>query len=66
MPVLYWFAWIGQHGCPVLPPWTVSIAAHATHPYNLVMTDTDAQHGMEARTREKEGGREGERERAGM
>lgn len=60
MPVLYWFAWIGQHGCPVLPPWTLSVTAHATHPYNLVMTNTDTQQGMEASTRETE--RERERE----
>lgn len=43
MPVLYWFARIGQHGCPVLPPWTFSFAAHTTHPYNLVMTNTDTR-----------------------
>lgn len=60
MPVLYWFAWIGQHGRPVLPPWTLSLAAHTTHPYNLVMTDTDTREGTEARTRETESEREGE------
>lgn len=41
MPVLYWFAWVSQHGRPVLPPRTVSVATHATHPDHLVMTDTD-------------------------
>lgn len=45
MPVLYWFAWIGQHGRPVLPPGTVGVAAHATHPYNLVMTDAERRRG---------------------
>lgn len=53
MPVLYWFAWIGQHGRPVLPPWTFSIAAHTTHPYNLVMTNADMQQGTEGCKDEK-------------
>lgn len=75
MPVLYWFARIGQHGCPVLPPWTFSFAAHATHPYNLVMTNTDTRHRgwrqgqgrQRARERRgKEGGVERGRERARM
>ncbi len=63
MPVLYWFAWIGQHGRPVLPPRTLSVAAHTTHPYNLVMTNTDTQRGMGARTRETESERDREREK---
>lgn len=58
MPVLYWFAWIGQHGRPVLPPWTVGVAAHTTHPDNLVVTNTVTHHVMDARTRESERGKE--------
>lgn len=68
MPVLYWFAGIGQHGCPVFPPWTVGLTAHTTHPYNLVMTDTDTRRGMsdggkDERDREREW-EQRERERA--
>lgn len=47
MPVLDRLAWIGQHGGPVLPPRTISFAAHATHAYNLVMTNTDTRKEME-------------------
>lgn len=46
MPVLYGFAWIDQHGRPVLSSWTVSITADTTHPYNLIMTNTDKQRGV--------------------
>lgn len=56
MPVLYWFAWIGQHGRPVLPPGTVGVAAHTTHPYNLVMTDAETQGSKEEKKREKRQG----------
>lgn len=74
MPVLYWFARIGQHGSPVLPPRTFSFAPYTTHPYNLVMTDADAQQGQEEwkrgwerqREREKQAVRKGNGWREGL
>lgn len=68
MPVLYWFARIGQHGSPVLPPRTFSFAPYTTHPYNLVMTDADTQQGQEEwkrgweRQREREKNKQLEKE----
>lgn len=56
MPVLDGFAWIPQHGRPVLPPGAVGVAAHATHPDDLVMADADV-------AVKEEGEQEGERER---
>lgn len=64
MPVLDGLAWIPQHGRPVLPPRAVGIAAHATHPDYLVMTDADRRRGGEewGLSEIEEGRREGERE----
>lgn len=53
MPVLYRFAWVSQHGRPVLPPRTVRIAAHAAHPDDLVVADT-GEGGGRASERERE------------
>lgn len=61
MPVLYGLAWIGQHGGPVLPAGTVGVAAHTTHPDDLVVADADAQRrtdGAEILKEEEKGGGE--------
>lgn len=56
MPVLDGFAWIGQHGAPVLPARAFSFASNAAHAYNLVVTDADGTDSRGMGTVKKRGG----------